>query len=79
MGTSSARAALVASALTVFVHAGRVHADPVTFQRTTVTLSLVGAAFVVAGGPALVDLNRDRRTEIVFGSFDQNSLSFWHR
>jgi hypothetical protein len=32
-----------------------------------------------SGGPVVIDLNRDHRNEIVFGSFDQNALSLWSR
>ena len=32
-----------------------------------------------AGGPAVVDLNRSGNPEVIFGSFDQNSVSIWAR
>ncbi|ARN73619.1 FG-GAP repeat domain-containing protein [Oceanicoccus sagamiensis] len=32
-----------------------------------------------AGGPVIADFNRDGKDEIIFGSFDLNSLSIWTR
>jgi hypothetical protein len=32
-----------------------------------------------AGGPVILDLNRSDRDEVVFSSFDQNSLAIWTR
>ncbi|WP_101758579.1 VCBS repeat-containing protein [Oceanicoccus sp. KOV_DT_Chl] len=32
-----------------------------------------------AGGPVTIDLNRSGKKEVIFGSFDQNSVSIWGR
>lgn len=35
--------------------------------------------FGQSGGPVVMDLNRSGKNSIVFGSFDQNSISIWNR
>jgi hypothetical protein len=32
-----------------------------------------------AGGPVIIDLNRSDTNQVIFSSFDQNSLAIWHR